>query len=378
MKYDQRKLQLKIIEVCTVFFFCWMFTSCKEEESDQPETVRKVLLVYMAGDNNLSEESHEKLKAIRQGWKATQECKILIYQDATDISPRLLQISDNNTLETIEEYSTENSADPDVFRRVIMQARTMYPDAKYNLLIFSHASGWLPDNTLMDTQSKSQNKMVLSDNGLGMKLTSFAAAIPHKAFEYIIFETCFMAGIEVAYELRDKACYISASSAEIVSPGFTAIYQKHISELAYGDPIQFMKEAFAYFDSQTGYMRSSTLSVIRTSNLESLAAYVRINCDFSKGVNINDVQHFDRNGHHLFADFEGYYSCLLKTKEQKEELQHLIDDCVVWKASTPYFIQDYNGFAITQYSGLTTYIMQEQYNRLNENYMELEWYKATR
>ena len=38
-----------------------------------------------------------------------------------------------------------------------------------------------------------------------------------------------MAGIEVAYELRNKAAYIMASSAPVVSPGFTPIYAGSIS-----------------------------------------------------------------------------------------------------------------------------------------------------
>lgn len=33
-------------------------------------------------------------------------------------------------------------------------------------------------------------------------------ALPDHLFEFIIFEACNMAGIEVAYELRNKAAYI--------------------------------------------------------------------------------------------------------------------------------------------------------------------------
>jgi hypothetical protein len=90
------------------------------------------------------------------------------------------------------------------------------------------------------------------------------------------------------------------------------------------------------------------------------------------------MQHFDRNAYHLFFDFGQYYSSLLDTEEQEPQLQQLISDCVVWKASTAYFMQGYGGFAITEHSGLTTYIMQEGYPALNENYTALDWYKATR
>ena len=47
-----------------------------------------------------------------------------------------------------------------------------------------------------------------------MEITDFAMALPDHLFEFIIFEACNMAGIEVAYELRNKAAYIMASSAQ--------------------------------------------------------------------------------------------------------------------------------------------------------------------
>jgi hypothetical protein len=122
---------------------------------------------------------------------------------------------------------------------VIARAKALYPDAKFNLLVFSHASGWLPGNSLYTPKfaSDMDTKSIFADNGQQMELMDFATAIPVKAFEYIIFETCSMAGIEVVFQLRDKADYILASSAEIVSPGFTGIYPQYINELAYGDPI---------------------------------------------------------------------------------------------------------------------------------------------
>lgn len=38
-----------------------------------------------------------------------------------------------------------------------------------------------------------------------MEVSNLAKVIPYMSFEYIIFEACYMAGIEIAYELKDKA-----------------------------------------------------------------------------------------------------------------------------------------------------------------------------
>lgn len=37
-------------------------------------------------------------------------------------------------------------------------------------------------------------------------------------------------------------------------------------------------------------MRSATLSIIKTEELERLAAYIKNNCDLTTALNINDIQ----------------------------------------------------------------------------------------
>lgn len=368
LKERKQRLVVTTVSFILLLLFLGLLSSCIKDDSQEPETIHKVLLVYLAGDNNLSGESHTKLEAIRQGYAHSADTRILVYQDAADIAPRLFEI--DGTL--IEQYPQENSAQPAVLRRVIAQAKSLYPQARFNLLVFSHASGWLPDKALVSPRS------VIADGSSYMELTDFADAIPDQAFGYIVFETCFMAGIEVAYQLRHKADYILASSAEIVSPGFTPVYREQINELVSGSPRRFMRQAFDYFNHQTGYMRSATFSMIQTNGLGALAEYVRGNCDFSSGLDINNVQYFDRNAYHLFFDFGDYYSRLLGNDSQKLQFELLVDDVVIDKAATSSFMQGYQGFVINKYSGMTTYIKQNQYPMMNKNYTNLDWYKDTR
>jgi hypothetical protein len=74
-----------------------------------------------------------------------------------------------------------------------------------------------------------------------------------------------MAGLEVAYELKDKTQYIVGSSAEMLSPGFTPVYQQMF-------PLLYKKEAdlpavaaayYDYYNSMEGDNRSATISVIQ-------------------------------------------------------------------------------------------------------------------
>ena len=355
----------------------FLLFSCINDEECISIAPRHVLIVYLGGDNNLSGETYDKIEAIRSGWKAADGDKLLIYQDAAGTAPTLTEIvsrNGQNTLNILKTYPEENSAYPEVFARIIAEVQALYPlsggrGAGLGLLVFSHASGWLPKGAL------TQPRSIIIDGSDEMNLIDFARAIPDNTFDYIVFEACFMAGIEVAYELKDKTNYILASSAEIVSPGFTESYPQTINNLFEDTPnlTKFAQSSFDYFNNNTGYGHSATFSIIKTSELDNLAAFVKNNCDFNKEIILNDIQHFDRYSYRLFFDFGDYYSCLLKNDTQKAELLALIEKVVVWKAATPSFMTGYNGFEINKHSGLTSYIPQERFPFLNGEYKKLKW-----
>ena len=369
-----RKTIKKIVLLYILIFISWLGYSCASDDGESMK-IKQVLLVYLGGDNNLSDETNLKLEALSQGWQSDPESRILVYQDTKDISPRLLEITGNGSFITLQQYGEENSADKNVFHRVIIEAKALYQQARFNLLVFSHASGWLPAGSLSSPKSSQQIKSILADGEDEMELAEFALAIPDKAFHTIIFEACFMTGIEVVYQLKDKANYILASSTEILSPGFTYIYPQEVSKLVDSNNEQFMQAAFNYFDQQSGDMRSASFSLIKTESLGTLADYIQQNCDFTKEVTLSEIQHFDRYSYRLFFDFEDYYARLMP-EDKREGLLRLIDNVVVSKLATETFMLGYNGFTINKHSGLTTYIMQEEFENLDDNYKYMDWYKA--
>jgi hypothetical protein len=307
-------------------------------------------------------------EAIRKGF-IPRNTAVVIYHDPANATPVLTELKNRNgqtVLDTMAVYEEENSASETVFARVIGDVKEKYPAKAYSLLVFSHASGWLPPGALNNPGGV---RSIIMDGNAGMEMAAFARAIPDHMFDCIVFEACFMAGIEVAYELKDKTDYILASSAEIVSPGFTKIYPDALGRLLEGNLTAFAEEAFAYFDRLSGEMRSATFSIIRTEDLQPLAAFVAANCRLDRPVDILAVQRFDRNASfRLFFDFEDYYSRLLDSDAQRTELQQLVNRCVIWKKATPSFLIHSNGFPLNRHSGLTAYIPQENFPALNSRY----------
>jgi len=363
--------------------------SCADGHGPAPEPSR-VLLVYIGTDNNLSGLEQNKLQALREGWTGKSTDRIIVYRDTKDNGARLIEISNlspNDSPHEIAVYGQENSASADVLKRVINDVAELYPADSYGLLVFSHASGWLPQGTLsngtlstrMALGDPASGRSVITDGSQEMELADFADAIPNGLFSYIVFETCFMAGVEVAYELKDKADYILASGAEIIDPGFAPVYAAATSKLFDQDITGFAGQVFDYTLSypEGDLRRSGTYSVIKTAELESLAGFIKNNCNLSLDINIAGIQHFDRlKDHHLFFDFEDYYIRLLHDESKAEELSRLINRCVVWKAATKEFmtqVDGYNGFSIHSHSGLTTYIRQPRFTRLKLAYSNLSW-----
>jgi len=356
-----------------------VFMSCKKDNylasppaDTNPESNRTVL-VYMGGNNNLSNETYDKIEALKTAYTPGMG-RLLILQAAKGISPKLIEVCTGNNghaeIKTLKTYSNGNAASTAVFKETLQDLVKEAPADSYGLVLFSHASGWLPERTLI------MPRTILQDSDKDMELPDFAAAIPDHFFDFMVFESCFMAGIEVAYELKDKTDYIVASSAEILSPGFVAIYPKLLPCLykPTADLTSFAQLYFDHYNENEGDLRAATIAVIDTRTLPALAAWVRQHADYTLPANdLKDVQHFDRyQTHRLFFDFEDYYR-RLSPPESHDELAALLENTVIYKAATPQFLLGYSGFVIREFSGLTSYIPQEDFGYLNTAYKKLKW-----
>lgn len=353
--------------VISFLFVSLLFTSCINEHEEE-EVRTRTILVYIGRDNNLDGNFEDKRDVIIEGWNG-KGGNLVIYQDLPDGSKLevIYKEKNKNRTKILYETAEENSANAEVFKRVILETIAECPAESYGLILFSHASGWLPDATFQSPRS------VIKDNNEWMNLPDFANAIPDKQFEFIVFEACLMGGIEVAYELQNKTNYILASPAEILSPGFKEIYRTSINKLFLPDADleSFAKDIYEH--QKNLYFSSVTLSLIRVSALSELAEWVRRYAKLVDYPETEGIQVFDRNSRHLFFDFGQHFSRLTDSEAAKSELAALLNDCLISKYHTPSFLPTNSGFKITHYSGFTTYIAQESFPYLNEEYKKTKW-----
>lgn len=365
-----------------------LFPACrKSNDEPEPEPVaNRTILVYMGGDNNLGMETYDKLIEISKGWDSTFDGNILIYQDTPwKDCPRLIKITGFDGVDpkydVVKKYDISNSASPTVFRQAITDAFKDSPASSYGLIVFSHASGWLPPHTLSNPNyTPSSTRSVIIDDTDEMDIKDFASALPDKLFDFIIFEACNMANIEVAYEMKDKAEYIVASSAPIVSPGFTRIYSGSLKYLfeKNANLSAFAKSYFDLWNSYSGAKQSATISIAKVSELPALVDAVRsIKQNTSNNIDISDLQTYDGvlNSPYYFFDFRSYYN-LLANESQMQALDNAIGKCIVYKAQTSNYATSEGVFPINSHCGITTYIEQGALSSINEEYRKLKWYNA--
>ena len=359
-------------------------TSHSIGRTSQP--IGRTILVYIAGDNSLTNEVNVMHTELMQGWNPKTMGSLIVFADRKNSDPVLIKFKqrDNKTIsDTLRRYPNENSATPELFSKVMDDTRLLAPASSYGMILFSHATGWLPAKAFLnpakwgaalDDGPQIVPRSIFEDQGREMELADFAAAIPDGMFEFIASEMCFMSSVETGYALRNKTKYLLASAPEVLSPGFTPLYTTSLDLLYMPQPDLkgFAQAFFDYFNGLQGAYKSAAISLVRTSEMESLAALTReINLSLSQDQ-IDQVQYYDRQGKpHVFFDF-GDYINHAATAEQASQMNVLLDKAVIFKLNTPKLIN----IDINKHSGLSVYIPQASLPRLNKAYEDTDWYKA--
>lgn len=380
--------QRNISPLLLLLFLLITAFSCSKDPKVEPILPKgRTVLVYVALDNSLYNEMGDIHSALEEGWgNANVNGSLLLFADSRlGGNPVLIKIEKQKgkvVSDTLKTYTNDNSASPELLSQVIADTKMIAPGDSYGLLLFSHATGWLPAKAFSDpagwgaarkSESEFINRSIFEDKGREMELASFAAAIPDGAFDFIASEMCFMSSVETAFALRNKTKYLLASAPEVLSPGFTPIYKTslHLLFQPEADLKGFGQAFFNYFDAQQGSYKSAAMSLVKTSEMEALAALTRqIAPSLTQNI-IDEVQVYDRNGRpNVFFDF-GDYIRKAATASQMEQMQVLLDKAVIFKVNTPKLIN----ITIARHSGLSVYIPQESLPRLNKAYEETEWWK---
>lgn len=369
---------------------------------DQP--IRRAMIVISAGFNNLSDYLSSDLQDLENGDLPVGtgfSSDIVMVLSRTVTSPGNYKDPSPATLYRLYKdlqgevhRDTLRVWDPQIplsRKETICDAlsyvRDRYPSKGYGVVFTSHASGWLPEGYYASPSSyenayssgplRSIGQDATPEDGIEMELNEFVEGIPMH-LDYLLIDACLSGCVEVAYAFRDVADVVGFSPAEVLASGFR--YETITSHLlaARPDPVAVCKEYFDYYDQITGSSRAATITAIAPARMGNLVSVCKELFEKYRpailSLDGDKVQGYFRYNQHYFYDLKDILLHAGITAEEEARLEAALDECILYKAATPYFLS----IPIKVYSGLSMYLPSMGTKFLSNFYKtQIEWNKAT-
>lgn len=281
---------------------CWL-SSCSDSDGKDEEEVfpdssyapSRTVMVYMVAENDLSGAAADDIREMLAGIKDMTlyaHDRLVIFLD--DVSLPRIYVLDKNVkafslseLNPVKQYREEvNSASAATLSDFVDYVQTYYPASSYGLVMWSHASGWIPSTFSSDNPPvpDSKKRSFGLDNGSNsslylqgnqMNIDDMARVLVEKdGVDFILFDACMMQSVENVYELKDATRYIIASPAEIPGPGayYATMVRAMFKQEAYADA---MVDAYYNQYGNSGNPYGIVISAVNTSALPAFSAYMK-------------------------------------------------------------------------------------------------------
>ncbi len=279
-----------------------LLAGCQKKHTPIPSLGKKnrTVIEYMAADNNLYSNAIRDINEMESAWSAEYDGSLVVYLypvasnassgSTYDDRPRLLLIHhdddpDKITSPVLKYYDRGNDpAQAEMVGQVIRDVRELAPANSYGLILWSHGSGWVPQaGPLKDVRpfpspvtGRSFGEGGYTFRGTEMEISDLGRVLGgvDTRFDFIAFDACHMASIEVAYQLKDYADYFIASAAEIWSNGFPYLRMVHpMMKSPQADVAAMGREFFDYYNTLSG-LNDATIVVLDNSKLGAVAGAV--------------------------------------------------------------------------------------------------------
>ena len=374
------QMTTKIIKIIAIALaLCFLCSACKNDDEPAPiptPECRRTILLYVVAANSLGNSGYDKtdiedvLKFAKNN--SLNDCRIIGYHSNYDLAaPELFEITkdgSNSAKKTIKTYSNEPGASVtiDRMKEVFSDMTQLYKSKEYELILWSHATAWAA------SMQNAPNKTFGQDRGFEMPILELAQAIPDNLFHTINFDACYMASVEVAYELRNKAQFMIASPTEVLGKGMP--YELVMSDYVATElkPENIAKTVFDYYNTQSS-QRYCTISVVKLSAIPDLAQICKqIKAAALPDPALSSMQYYNRQLSPFLIDFAQYYTTISPSDEATRQFNDALANAVVYKAATPRFstlIIDPDNF-----SGLSTYMLNTYTPQHDATYRTLSWH----
>lgn len=361
-----------------------LFCSCERDGLDltlnigpMGKETRKVMLLYEAGFNSLGGDISNNIAQLKEGYlpeKGRSEDVFLVFSHVTkkyrdytvETAPALFRLYGERgkvRSDTLRVWPVGTPiANAEVMTDVFNWVKEEFPAAGYGAILSSHATGWLPEdyyNNCKKYEGRNRGGSISWSPQLRsfgqeyyssgtqtqeMELKVLAASIPYK-LDYILFDACLMATVEVAWELRNVCSYLAASPCEIPAAGFNyRTLAEHLLKPEVPDLKAVCEDYFATYENDSVY--GAAITMVDCDRLDRLASTCRDLFDRYRPDIRNlagkNVQVYDRRvGSKLYYAFFDLKDILREAGAADADLallQAALDEAIAFEAHTSRFI----------------------------------------
>ncbi|HTA70927.1 MAG TPA: clostripain-related cysteine peptidase [Bryobacteraceae bacterium] len=191
------------------------------------------VLAYMSADNNLEGWFVRKICRLQQAGGSTANVNFVVMLDLKNmpdpvsgmsttyrglLSPAAAAVACNSYIPGtatapsvnlinpgLTDIGERDMGDPNELSAFIAWGQQNYPAAHYGLILSSHGGGWKgfgPDETFPTGTRQQVDTLYMGE---------LSTALNGQNFDWIVFDACLMAGVEVAHQLKPYANYMLAS-----------------------------------------------------------------------------------------------------------------------------------------------------------------------
>lgn len=385
----------RYILLLVVSFFA--LVSCKDNKCDDPDRDnQKTLFVYMPWSTDLTPYFKQNLldleKSIEANGLYNERVLVFIAQQARQADFFEIKLNKGKCERIgINTYNNHPCTTAEGIASLLNDVKRVAPANVYSMVIGCHGFGWIPVNPV-SSRAKSEFKYhwdyedAQLTRYFGGKspefqtdLTTLAQGIKDAGMkmEYILFDDCYMANIEVAYDLRYVTDYLIASTSEIMAYGMPyQIIGKHLMGITnYKGIAQGFYDFYSTYSSPYG-----ALGIIDCRELDDLVPIMKqINDNYTfDNAYLSELQTLDGYTPTIFFDYGDYVDKLCDDQSLVSAFYAQLDRVVPFKVHTGYYYsmsRPGRPFPITTFSGIT--ISDPSQSSRASDKIHTSWYKAT-
>lgn len=400
----------------TVIFRMWIVvsvlcmtvtvSSCSSDKSaDEPTPVisgpvEHTLFMYLPWSSDLTVFFQQNIldmeqSIVKQGGLKDQ--RVIVFMSTSATEAKMFEITYANGScyrRDIKTYASPALTTAEGLGAILSDVVDSAPARHYAMTIGCHGMGWLPVNPASRMYATDEKLMhwdysssLLTryfggrDKAFQTDISTLADAIKTTGLklDYILFDDCYMATVEVAYELKDVADHLVASTCEVMAYGMPYAL---MGQYMMGEPdYEAMCREFYGFYSTYDVMPCGTLSVTDCSQLDALASVMKnINQTYVfNQADASSLQALDGYAPTIFYDYGDYVNHLVDAAdaERMDAFRRQLSLTVPYKVNTPTYYAARTGrpMPIRTYSGLT--ISDPSVNSQTADKTNTAWYKAT-